>query len=293
MVRKRMRKYLSMLLMVVFVISTALLLRQMLDSSNSEKAYREAQQLAGYVQETAAATETEPAPAHPQPTAAQTVPETEPETVPETEPEILWVPMAPTEEDPWITELEKTDLSALRQVNEDVIGWVLIPGTKINYPIVQGEDNSYYLNHLWDGRKNSCGSIFMECTESSDFTDFHTILYGHNMSDGSMFSNLHYYDYQSYLPHNPYVYVVTDSGVYRYEIYAAHTIEIDNYVYALDLSREDQKERLIEASMEKTVIDAGITPAVTDRILTLSTCDGGQSVRWVIHARLEMVPMEQ
>lgn len=291
--KKATRKLLSAVLMLIFAVSTVLLLRQMRDSANGDKAYREAQQLAGLAQEDAGETQTEPVTTPLQPTQPEISGATEPETVPETEPEILWVPAAPEEEDPWITELEKTDLSALRQVNEDVIGWILIPGTKINYPIVQGEDNGYYLNHLWDGKTSSAGSIFMECTDSADFSDFHTILYGHNMNDGSMFSNLHYYDYQSYLAVNPYVYLVTDSGVYRYEIYGAHTIGIDNYVYALNLTREDQKERLIGATLEESVIDAGVTPAVTDRILTLSTCDGAQSVRWVIHARLEMIPTEQ
>lgn len=74
------------------------------------------------------------------------------------------------------------DLAALRAVNPDVVGWISIPGTKIDYPFLQGEDNQHYLNHTWDGARNGVGSVFLECQVSPDFSDFNTIIYGHNVS---------------------------------------------------------------------------------------------------------------
>jgi sortase B len=73
-----------------------------------------------------------------------------------------WVPAEPDEEDPHIRTLEEIDLAALREVNPDVVGWILIPDTVINYPLMQGADNNYYLKRTWDEKKNAVGSIFLE-----------------------------------------------------------------------------------------------------------------------------------
>ena len=91
--------------------------------------------------------------------------------------------------DPYADALRNMDFSALREVNSDVLGWILIPGSNVSYPIVQGSDNSYYLNHTWKKTRNSVGAIFMECRNSRDLSDFNTIVYGHRMNNRSMFGN--------------------------------------------------------------------------------------------------------
>ena len=206
------------------------------------------------------------------------------------EPEMVevWVPV-PVEDDPVVETLKETDLDALRQVNEDVIGWIMIPDTVIQYPLLQGEDNHYYLDYTWDKQQNRVGSIFMESTNSPDLSDFHTIIYGHNLREKTMFSPIRNYKKQTYWEEHPFVYVVTDAGVYRYDIYSSYEAGVTSDTYRLGF-KEQGKQVFIDMGLEQSVIDTGVVPETTDRILTLSTCTGnGHATRWVVHARLKMI----
>lgn len=283
---KRNRKnLLTGILLAVFLGSTAMFLYQQHAKIQSRDTYREAAEIAGLEAQSTQATETVATTE-----AAQIATEpvqTEPAA---TQPqEVNWIPAPITEEDPCLSELTETDLDALRQYNADVIGWIQIPGTKINHPIVQGEDNQHYLKHLWNGSPSPVGAIFLESTNDPAMDAFYSILYGHNLNDGSMFGGLHHYEAQTFYDKYPYVYLVTDSGVFRYEVYAAHTVPVDSLIYAIEIQQEKTKERLISESLTDSEIETGIIPAVTDRILTLSTCDGNYDVRWVVHARLPMI----
>lgn len=283
---EKMRKYLTVLLAVVFVVSTVLLIRSNLDKENADESYLQAQQIAGLSQtaETEATEQT-------QPPAPETEPVTEPETVPpETEPQMIWVP-AYVEPDEHMEKLAGTDLKALREVNPDVVGWIYLPGSQVNYPIVQGEDNQYYLEHTWDNKKNSAGSIFLETTNSADFSDSRSILYGHNMANMSMFAVLHYYANEYYVKTFPYVYLVTDEGVLRYEIYSTYNADVTGKTYALELDHRHMAS-FIRMTLDESELDLGIIPADTDRILTLSTCTGNYDTRRVVHARLVMEQVE-
>ena len=208
-----------------------------------------------------------------------------------TEPEeIRWVPAPVEEEDPHLDTLAETDLDALRQVNEDIIGWILIPDTVINYPLLQGEDNDYYLKHTWQGKKNVAGAIFMEYRNEPDYEDFNTILYGHNMNNGSMFASLRRYAGEKYWKKHPYVYLATDAGVYRYEVFSAYRADVGSTTYGLSFQQEETRKEFLIHALENSKINTGVIPEITDRILTLSTCSGaGYSTRWVVHARLKMV----
>jgi len=281
------RKYLSLLLAAVFIISTALLIGSTLDKEAADESYLQAQQIAGLTGDTQP-DETEPAEQTQPP-----VPETEPvqETVPpETEPQTQWVP-AYVEPDEYMEKLAGTDLAALREVNPDVVGWIFLPNSQVNYPIVQGEDNQYYLEHTWDDQKNSAGSIFLEATNSADFSDCRSILYGHNMANMSMFAVLHNYAGIRYVQTFPYVYLVTDEGVLRYEIYSTYKAGVDSKTYALNLDQR-MMASFIKLTLEESELDLGIIPADTDRILTLSTCTGNYENRRVVHARLVMEEVE-
>ena len=86
------------------------------------------------------------------------------------------------------------DWKSLRAVNPDVVAWIKIPGTVVDYPVVQTKDNQYYLKRGFDGKKNSCGTIFMNTYNRTDFSDYNTVLYGHNMKNGSMFAVINKYN---------------------------------------------------------------------------------------------------
>ncbi len=187
--------------------------------------------------------------------------------------------------DPYKDMLSKIDLGALRQVNGDVVGWIAIPKTELSYPMLQRADNDYYLDHTWKNERNSVGAIFMECKIDAGLDDFNTIVYGHRMRNLSMFGSLRYYDDLEYLKEHPSVYVAVDSGVYKYDIYAAYEVGLRTITYRLDVDTPEEKEECIRFGLESSVIDAGVVPAAEDKILTLSTCTGrGHATRWVVQA---------
>lgn len=273
--KKKMRQVLMCILFVIFLGSTALMLRQWMDNAGGETTYQDAMDLA--VNSTK-----ETAPAEKQ-TEATTMP-TE-----KKEPVTAWVP-APVENDPVMEEMAAINLAALREVNEDVLGWIRIPDTKIDYPLMHGDDNDFYLHHTWERESNSVGSIFLEHTNAPNLTDFNTIIYGHNMNNGSMFAELEHFALQKHWQGHPYVYIVTDAGVYRYEIFAFYRADVDSLTYSLNPTRDDTKEKFFKLALDTSWIDTGIQPEITDRVLTLSTCSGADySSRYVVQARLPMM----
>lgn len=182
--------------------------------------------------------------------------------------------------------LGEIDLAALRAVNPQVVGWLSLPGTNIDYPLVQGEDNRYYLDHSWDGRAAAAGAIFLEQGCSSQFTDFSTILYGHFMGDGSMFHALTGYGEQAFLEAHPRVYVALDEGVRVYGVFAALRVTVTDPVYWLEISEERHKRALIDFCLDGSGVESGLSVGVEDRLLLLSTCVGllPSEERWVVAA---------
>lgn len=176
------------------------------------------------------------------------------------------------------------DLSPLREVNDDVVGWIEIPGV-LSYPLLQGGDNAYYLSHAWDGEENSAGAVFLDYRAGADFSDFNTLVYGHRMRNGTMFGSLKFYKDTDFWRENPGVFLSDENGTRRYDIFAAYEVGLTEIVYQRDLSSEADKAEFIQYGLGHSVIDTGITPTTGDTIITLSTCTGsGHSARWVVQA---------
>lgn len=273
--KQNTKKWLRLVLLALFCVSTALLLRQFLDNAGGSNAYADALQIAQKTEKALAASQPRDAVLSEAPQGPR------------------WVP-APVENDPNMQTLETMDLEALRQVNGDVIGWIWIPDSNIHYPLMQGPDNDYYLKRTWEGKENSVGSIFLEWRNDPALTDYNTIIYGHNMNDGSMFANLKRYSAQWYFDRHPYVYIATDAGVFRYEVFSSYEAGIDSITYGLSFQQEKTKADFLIHALEKSRYDTGIVPQPNDRILTLSTCSGmGHDNRWVVHARLKMVEITE
>jgi len=269
------RRILTGILLLVFLFSITTFVHQQMDKTEGSSAYDDAFKLATSTKKTV------PEPTLPVTTEAGTLPQ-----VPQ------WIVAPIEEEDPHIPELEQISLEALREVNPDVVGWILIPDTNINYPLMQGTDNDFYLNHTWDKKSNAVGSIYLEYQCSPELTDFNTLVYGHNMLNGSMFAQLHKYTNQTYWEEHPYVYLLTDAGVYRYEIFSAYKADVDSATYGLSFQQELTKAKFLLHGLNSSTIQTGVYPERTDRILTLSTCSGaGYSNRWVVQARLKMIPI--
>ena len=272
-----MKKWLKIGLFLMMIGSLIMFFIQKNQSRQSELAYQEAQQLAQ--EQTTAPPETETVP-----------PETE--TVPpETEPEEIiydvWQEAA-VADDPHFAEIQETNLEALRKVNTDVLGWIMIPDTKLSYPLMPGTEGDYYLERTWEKVSSIAGSIFIENLCSDDLTDFNTVIYGHRMNDGSMFASLKYYSEEEYWAEHPYVYIYDDKGAHRYEIFAAYEATLQGSTYQIGFANDEYKQIFLDNCVGYSVIDTGVTPTILDKVITLSTCTGrGYSSRWVVQARLE------
>ena len=194
-------------------------------------------------------------------------------------------PTAPVDEH--AARLLELDIGALQAVNEEVLGWLEIPGTAVSYPLVQGTDNQYYLEHTWDRESSASGAIFLETQCNSDLSGFNTVVYGHRMRDGSMFGSLKYYKEQSYWAEHPFIYMTDGQVCRRYEVFAAYEVSVTGMTYQIGFSGEEDRQAFLEDCTARSVIETGVVPTVHDRILTLSTCTGkGHATRWVVQARL-------
>ena len=164
------------------------------------------------------------------------------------------------------------DFETLLAENPNIVAWIYSEGTVINYPVVQGEDNLYYVDRLPDGRYNPHGSIFLDYRNLRDFTDFNSILYGHNMVNNSMFGTLHDYNSQDYYEKHPYMWVITPDAAYRLDLIAGMVTASDSEAYHLFNSLEELHEHLGFA-LSESVFDAGEVDVDSIRhIMTLSTC---------------------
>lgn len=179
------------------------------------------------------------------------------------------------------------DWEALEAINPDLVAWIYIEGTSIQYPVVQSEEgNQYYLDYAFEGQKNNCGSIFMDAGNQKDFTSENTILYGHNMKTGKMFGSLKYYEDPDYCEDHPDIWIVTKEKNQKYKIFSVYKTESDSDVYALDFSSEESKQNYVDICKSNSLYDTGIKVKGKHKILTLSTCTSDEEERFVVQAKL-------
>lgn len=166
----------------------------------------------------------------------------------------------------------KVDFEALSRINPDVVGWIYIEGTSINYPILLGEDNDYYLTHMIDGEYNSSGSIFMDFRNDGSFDEIHTVLYGHHMNNGSMFSDLLNYKKQAYFDEHPTALIMTPEKNYTLHLFTGYVAHISDDAWKTDFASEEEYANWLIRIGESSLFSSDITPSQTDRVVTLSTC---------------------
>lgn len=164
------------------------------------------------------------------------------------------------------------DFDGLQAVNSDVTAWIYAPDTNINYPVVQGTDDEYYLTHMFNGTTNSCGSIFMEAENASDFSDRNTILYGHHMKNGTMFAALMNYSDQDYYDTHPVMYVVTADQIYVLRIFAAFVTPDTGDVWQLGFESGEMFGKWLNTMCSRSYFTADVVPTSADHVVTLSTC---------------------
>ena len=185
------------------------------------------------------------------------------------------------------------DFPGMWEVNEDVYAWITIPGTVIDYPILQHEtDNTYYLNYNIDGSYGYPGCIYTENMNSKDFTDNNTVIYGHNMKNGTMFAGLHKYKDESFFEENTQIFIYTPEREYVYTIFAAYTYDDRHLLYSFDFANEEVYATYLEEIQNmrsmSALIREDMTVTAEDKIITLVTCIGNQpEKRLLVQAVLE------
>ena len=192
----------------------------------------------------------------------------------------------PREYDPFVEQLIATDIKALQEINPEVVGWIYIPDTEIDYPDLQHEDNEYYLNHSWENTKNPNGAIFFDCESSIGLEDFNTLVYGHRINNKNMFSGLNRYNSLDYLKAHPSVYLVTEKGVYRYDVFSAYQTGMQTIAFGMKIESEKMRKEFISFAIDYSEADTGIVPEPDCRILTLATCNFNGVARQVVQAVL-------
>ena len=174
---------------------------------------------------------------------------------------------------------QKVDIDLLQYTNADIFAWIKIPGTDIDYPIVQHPiDDEYYLKHGADGSKSSYGCPYIELCDSTSLDDFNTVIYGHNMNDGSMFAGLHKFEDKDFYDEHRQIFIYTIDHVYTYEIFAAVMYSDDYIPYCYDDTVASQRIEFLESLRTNIVADHSIVSndiSVNEdsNIITLSTCD--------------------
>lgn len=178
------------------------------------------------------------------------------------------------------------DFDSLQEISADAEAWIYAPDTKISYVIAQSDDNSYYLRRLLDGRTAAGGTLFVDYRCAADFSDWNTVIYGHQMNNGTMFGSLANFGDPAYYEEHPVMYLYVPGKRYKLELIAGYTTDIYDIVYNLPASRETRDEILARA-VEKSSFQSGITVNGEDKLVTLSTCSYDyDNARYVVIGRL-------
>lgn len=173
------------------------------------------------------------------------------------------------------------DFASLKKINKDIYAWIDIEDTNVHYPIVQSPtDDSYYLEHTIEGVKGYPGSIYTERVNAKDFSDFNTVIYGHDMKDGSMFKHLHKFEDPEFFETHDTVTIYTEKEIKTYRIYAAIVFDNRHLMYHFNNDDIEDRKAFIQAingaRNMKNLYREGMTIDENSKLITMSTCITGQ-----------------
>ena len=188
------------------------------------------------------------------------------------------------------------DFAALREQNEDCIGWIYFEDPDISYPIMQGADNNEYLRTTFLREARTAGSIFIDSANSRDFSDDNTLVYGHNMKDGTMFGQLKNYEKEEFYRKNPQFLIETPQGLSYYTIYACCVSDVGTQenVFSISFSDAEQYADYQKQVKERSLYDTGVEVTPEQKTVTLVTCNqAGENYRLLLYAvQTEFIPAE-
>lgn len=263
---KSKRKQISAVCTVIFIIAAAICIICMavyiIKDSAATDTYEELKQ--DYIKEETIETDLDV------PVVEETGNLTADESIEEPEPEVN--PL-----DAYDVPVKTIEWEALKAENEHVYAWLTVPGTAIDYPVVQHpEELDYYLLHNFDGSSGHPGCIYTQLLNSKEWDDPHTVLYGHNMRNGSMFAGLHQYEDSLFFEENPYVYIYSEDCVRVYQIFAAYEFTNAHLLLLFDSKDPENFEKYLEDIFKSEGFNDNINREIEltaeNKIITLSTC---------------------
>ena len=182
------------------------------------------------------------------------------------------------------------DFKALKEINNDVVAYLRVNNTNVDYVIVKGKDNSYYLKHNLNKEYNISGWPFVDYNNKFDGTDRHVVIYGHNTNDGSMFGTLknilskEWYNNEDNLN----VILVTEDATYTYKVFSVYKIKKEDYYINTFLNNDNEYKKFLNTIKNRSIKDFNVEVDTSDKILTLSTCAEAGANRVVLHAKLDV-----
>lgn len=179
----------------------------------------------------------------------------------------------------------KTNLSNLIKENNETVGWIQVPNTKINYPVVQSTDNEYYLNHNFYKSYNLAGWIFMDYRNILN-NDSNIIIYGHNRLDESMFGTLKKLLKDEYHKSNKYIFFNTKDTMSTYEIFSVYTINANDFKANTNFNNDSEYTDYLDNIKNLSIINFNNKVTYKDKIITLYTCSDNTNDRTIVHAKL-------
>lgn len=178
------------------------------------------------------------------------------------------------------------NFNKLKEQNNETIAWLKVNNTNVEYPVVKGTNNSFYLNHSFDKSNNSAGWIFADYRNKFDNTDKNIIIYGHNMRDSSMFGsmknilNSDWYENEK----NTDITLYTENEKCIYKVFSIYKIENEDYYIKTEFKNDNEFEKFIKTLKKRSIKDFSVDVSKDDDILTLSTCANNNKYRIVLHA---------
>lgn len=193
-------------------------------------------------------------------------------------------------EDDWNDDT-RIQFDALKKENPDIMAWLRFDNfddVHISYPVLYSGDDSKYLRSDIYGNYHIAGCIFLEGLNNPDFSDYHSIIYGHNMRNTTMFGDLkRYKNDEGFYEKNQFFNVYTADKVYRYQIFSYYDVDEDSDIYTVGYGADDSWQAMIDKMVASSVKDTGIHPTKEDKVVTLSTCSkAGETKRFVVHGVL-------
>ena len=181
----------------------------------------------------------------------------------------------------------KIDFKKLKEQNPDTVAYIKVNNTNIDYIVVKGNDNDYYLHHSFKQKPNSAGWVFASYQNKIDGTDKNIVIFGHNMRDGSMFGTLKkvltkkWYNNKD----NQSIKLVAEQGTFTYKVFSVYQVMPEDYYIQTDFNNDKQYANFLKTIKARSINDFGISITKDDSILTLSTCSSTGKERVVLHAK--------